>query len=149
MHREAYDNAIKSAEQDLAARDVSVAVMLDRESAAMERDFIQLVLETTQKIIGDMQNKERMAAIAARAYERFRDERQVTVKVHPEMADSVRNAIDAKTTDAASKAALKIIADPLLSHDDCIIQTQRGITRAGLDSQLAVLHRGLTRQMGS
>lgn len=149
IHKDAYDSALKSADRELAAREVSVASLMDSESAALESDFVDLVLDTTRKIVGDLPATERLSAIAAHAYERFRDERKVTIKVHPDMAEHARASIESVSSETAIQAAVKVIADPSLSTEDCIVQTQRGITRAGLDSQLEVLRRGLSGQFGN
>ncbi len=150
VHQEAYDNATKLAERERVEQDISVSALVNQQLRELEPDFLNLVVATTRKVIDELPEKERIAAIVTKAFERFREERQITIKIHPDMAEYTRVSLNNKLADTNYDASsVTIIADQTLSTTDCIIQTQRGITRASLDAQLDILQRNFAFHNGN
>ncbi|OED36880.1 hypothetical protein AB833_26095 [Chromatiales bacterium (ex Bugula neritina AB1)] len=142
VHQEAYDNATKLAERERLEQDITVSALVNEQIRALEPDFLDLVIATTRKIIDTLPEQEQVASIASKAFERFREERQITIKIHPEMAEYTRVSLNKKMINSHHDASsITIVADNTLAKTDCIIQTQRGVTRAGLDAQLEVIQR--------
>lgn len=142
VHEDAYQNAIKMVESERANEDMVVSAQVHLALREMEQDFLTLVLQTTRKVIGEIPHPERAAMLASKAFDQFKEGRQVTVKVHPDAAETTRLTLNAKLQETGLGASsVKIIADQSLQPGDCIIQTNRGVTRADINSQLEIVHR--------
>ena len=79
----------------------------------------------------------------------IRTQRQVTLKVAPEMAAVVRERIQAIIADYPTVTAVDVVEDARLKGPACLLETEAGVADASVDTQLAAIERSLKRHMAS
>ncbi len=106
----------------------------------IEDTIVSVVNQSIRKIIGDMDDKDRIVRIVRNALNTVRGQQKVTVRVAPADEEAVSQALAAMTTGSSSGSAfLTIVADARLSRDSCILESELGVVDASLETQLKAL----------
>jgi type III secretion protein L len=99
-----------------------------------QKDIARLALEVIRRIAGELDQGTMVAGLADRAAAQLAPDSVAVVRVAPDAVAAVRARLD-------GRVGLAVEADPLLSGQDCVIETALGRTHAGLDTQLAQIER--------
>ena len=106
----------------------------------IEDTLVSVVNQAIRKIIGDMDDKERIVRIVRTALNTVRGQQKVTVRVAPADEAAVSEALAAMTAGSSSGSAfLTIMADARLPRDSCILESELGVVDASLETQLKEL----------
>ena len=106
----------------------------------IEDTLVSVVNQAIRKIIGDMDDKERIVRIVRTALNTVRGQQKVTVRVAPADEAAVSEALAAMTAGSSSGSAfLTIMADARLPRDSCILESELGVVDASLETQLKAL----------
>ena len=113
---------------------------LDNKSLAEEKALIDLVMDTSRKLIGELPPKQITAALAKQALSQLRnDYTRVVIFVHP----TVRNSVQQQLNKLSSPLTVTVEPSTDLNLTDCRLETHLGIIEAGLDAQLHALKKSL------
>ena len=131
----------KSLEDEAALQTARVlaAAAADAQRAlqSMRTDIAATIAAGVRKILGALDPAEAVAAAAKEAVAHLAARHGVTVHVHPNAAQRVREALQQWGEGA------RVVADDGLPPDACTLETEAGIVRAGLSDQLAILEAAL------
>lgn len=106
----------------------------------IEDTLVSVVNQAIRKIIGDMDDKERIVHIVRTALNTVRGQQKVTVRVAPADEAAVSEALAAMTAGSSTGSAfLTIMADARLPRDSCILESELGVVDASLETQLKAL----------
>ena len=105
----------------------------------IEDTLVSVVNQAIRKIIGDMDDKERIVRIVRTALNTVRGQQKVTVRVAPADEAAVSEALAAMTAGSSGSAFLTIVADARLPRDSCILESELGVVDASLETQLKAL----------
>lgn len=105
----------------------------------IEDTLVSVVNQAIRKIIGDMDDKERIVRIVRTALNTVRGQQKVTVRVAPADETAVSEALAAMTAGSSGSAFLTIMADARLPRDSCILESELGVVDASLETQLKAL----------
>lgn len=105
----------------------------------IEDTLVNVVNQAIRKIIGDLDDKERIVRIVRNALNTVRGQQKVTVRVAPADEAAVLQAFSAMTSGSSGSAFLTIVADARLSRDSCILESELGVVDASLETQLKAL----------
>ncbi|MBQ9105766.1 MAG: type III secretion system stator protein SctL, partial [Mailhella sp.] len=105
----------------------------------IESTLVSVVTQAIRKIIGDMDDKERIVSIVRNALGVVRGQQKVTVRVAPADEPAVSEALAAMTSAASGSAFLTVVADARLERDSCILESELGVVDASLSTQLRAL----------
>lgn len=105
----------------------------------IESTLVSVVTQAIRKIIGDMDDKERIVRIVRNALGVVRGQQKVTVRVAPADEPAVSEALAAMTSAASGSAFLTVVADARLERDSCILESELGVVDASLSTQLRAL----------
>ena len=101
---------------------------------------INLAIEIVRKIGLQEPTQECIAALALKSAEELNTDEKASLCVHPDLLDKAVNRIQQlRSVDWL----LRVEADESLAPDDCILRTEFGVLRIGLESQLRVIERSL------
>jgi type III secretion protein L len=95
----------------------------------------EAIAEGVVKVIGGLDCAEAIARAALHAVAELQDRGQISVRVPPERAEGVQQALRA--------AGLAVVADAALAGDECVVETAAGFVRAGISEQVAALRAAL------
>ena len=104
---------------------------------SIENTLVSVVSQAIRKIIGEIDDKERIVRIVRTALNTVRGQQKVTVRVAPADEPAVSEAFSAMTASSAAGASfLTILADTRLTRNSCILESELGVVDASLETQL-------------
>jgi flagellar biosynthesis/type III secretory pathway protein FliH len=126
-----------------AREEVSTTLATLAAKAAAERDRLRgevgpLALEVVRKILGQFAPEVVLVALARSALDEMLPAPAVTLVVHPDRADAIRESLrDEQVGDSINGACIEVRADPGCAPDDCRLETALGVVDAALAVRLA------------
>ena len=137
------DGKIEIAMQKLDQVDSSVAFMEGVEEKMA--DVVMKALKTCVTEIGDREMvvqivRKTMAAV-------IRTQRTVTLKVPPELVDSVRARVTELTAAFPTIETFDVVEDPRLKGAACVLETEAGVADASVETQLAAIERSIKKHI--
>ena len=143
-----YDKGIADGKTEIAMQkldlvDSSVAFMENVEEKMS--DIVMKALKSCVIEIGDREMviqivRKTMAAV-------IRTQRQVTLKVAPELVETVRARVSELTATFPTIETFDVVEDPRLKGSSCVLETEAGVADASVDSQLAAIERSLKKHI--
>jgi type III secretion protein L len=113
-------------------RDTTLAV--DGYLAKLENEIGALAISVVRRMFGELDVADLVARAAAQALTDFRQQKNLTVTVHPTAADRVRTALD-----AVSGVAVTVESNPALDEGACVVASAFAVVDASIDVQLRAL----------
>ena len=105
----------------------------------MEKTVASVVTESVKKIIGELDDNERIVRIVNTALNTVRGHQKVTVRVSMADEPAVSRALAAMT----SGSFITVVGDSRLGKDRCILESELGVVDASLSTQLAALEHSI------
>lgn len=101
---------------------------------------IDLAIDIVRKIGLQQPTVETMIALAQKSAEELNANEKACLCVHPDLADEVTNRIQQQS---CADWLLRVEPDDSLDREDCVLKTEFGVLRIGLESQLRLIERSL------
>jgi type III secretion protein L len=134
--------------QELSDLMISVAAKRMEGFEKFQESIVNIVMRSVKRIIGEMDNAQRLRAIVHNALSAVRNQKKVTVRVNPEQAQAVRESTSESTKAGDDDTPfVEVVADGRLKMDDCIIETEIGTVDASLDIQLRAIEKSLQKHV--
>jgi type III secretion protein L len=109
-------------------------VKVDRFLQSIEPQVAQLAMTVVNRVLGNFDTRDLVAAAAAHAVEDLRREKRLTVTVHPDAVDSVSREFD--RLGVKDRMQVTIEANPTLDPTACIIASDLAVVDASIKTQL-------------
>lgn len=125
-----------------AREEVSTTLATLTAAAAADRDRLRgeigsLALEVVRKILGEFAPDAVLVALARSALREMLPAPAVTLVVHPDRVDAIRESLGGERVgDGVNGARVEVRADPGCAPDDCRLETGLGMVDAALDTRL-------------
>ena len=104
-----------------------------------------LVMRTLSTILTDREHDERFFdGVMQRVLRAARDEKFLTVRVHPEQREAAQAAIDRLVSSSGAAPFIEVSADAVLKRGACIVESEHGIIDASLETQLEAIGAALS-----
>ncbi len=130
--KEGRDEALKNESQRLWDAWQKAAASAQADAQALREALVTLSLQVVQHITAELSPADVVAALARRASESLLPPRAAVLRVHPELADAVRERL----LNHCGGATLEVRADAKLRWHDCEFDTPAGQLLAGVQAQL-------------
>lgn len=106
----------------------------------IEDKLVNVVSQATRKIIGDLDDNERIVRIVRTALTTVRNHQHVTIRVAPGDADAVGKALSGLLPTTSGRSSfLDLIPDARLERGSCLLESELGVVDASLETQLKAL----------
>ena len=139
------DGKMEIAMQKLDLVDSSVRFMEDVESKMA--DVVMKALKSCVVEIGDKEMIFQIVRKTMRAV--IRTQRQVALKVAPEMVPFVKERVALLTADYPTVQTFDVVEDPRLKGVACVLETEAGVADASVETQLAAIERSIKRHLAA
>ena len=145
----------KGYEKGLAAGKLEISMqkldLLDSSVAFMESvedKMADVVLKALRSCVVEIGDKEMVVQIVRKTMNAvIRTQRQVTLKVAPEMVDVVRaRAAELKAT-YSTVETLDVVEDPRLKGTACLLETEAGVAEASVDTQISAIEKSIQKHI--
>jgi flagellar biosynthesis/type III secretory pathway protein FliH len=142
-HQTGLEQGQRAARDEVAATLTELALAAAQERERMRSEIAALALEVTRKVLAQLPADAVLVGLAETAAHDMLPTHTMTLIVHPQRCDAVRERLAAATALAGDGAALRfeVRADAACHIDTCLIETEHGSVDASLDAQLERLAR--------
>lgn len=117
--------------------------------AQVEADMVALVMSAVRKIIEDYSDAERVLIVVKNALSVVRNQKQMTLRLHPQQVEVVRARINDLLAAYPGVGYLDILADGRLGQHACILESEIGLVESSIDGQIAALENAFQKVLGS
>ena len=121
--------------------DSSVAFM-----ESVEQKMADVVLKALRSFVVEIGDKELVVQIVRKTMNAvIRTQRQVVLKVAPELVDAVRAKVAELRLAYPTVETFDVVEDPRLKGASCLLETEAGVADASVETQLAAIGRSLKK----
>ncbi|MDR2934626.1 MAG: HrpE/YscL family type III secretion apparatus protein [Candidatus Adiutrix sp.] len=113
----------------------------------LEVELVRLVGEVTRKLIGELDDRERIVRLVRQALASVRGQKRVLIRVAARDEAAVRADLAGLLSRTESGDFLDVRADPDLAPGSCFLETDLGVVEASLETQLKNLEKALLRRI--
>ena len=129
--------------QKLDQVDQSVSFM-----ESVEAKMADIVMKALKSFVVEIGDREMVVQIVRKTMNAvIRTQRQVTLKVAPELVETVRARVAEFRTAYPTVETFDVVEDPRLKGPACILETEAGVADASVDTQLAAIEKSLKRHI--
>lgn len=115
---------------------------------SVELKMADIVMKALRKCVAEIGDKELVVQIVRKSMQAVvRNQRQITVKVAPEMVPVVRARLEQILADFPSVAAANVVEDAHLSGTACVVETEAGLVEASVEGQLAAIEKSIRKNL--
>ena len=146
--KKGYDKGIAEGKTEIAMQkldlvDSSVAFMEN-----VEGKMSEIVMKALKSCVAEIGDREMVVQIVRKTMSAvIRTQRQVTLKVAPELVETVRQRVAELTASFPTIETFDVVEDPRLKGPACIVETEAGVADASVESQLAAIERSLKKHI--
>jgi type III secretion protein L len=110
---------------------------VDRYLQSIEPQVAKLAMSVVNRVLGNFDTRDLVAAAAAHAIEDLRREKRLTVSVHPDAVDSVSREFD--RLGVKDRMEVTIEGNATLDPTACIVATELAVIDASIKTQLTAI----------
>jgi type III secretion protein L len=146
--KKGYDKGIADGKTEIAMQkldlvDSSVAFMEN-----VEEKMSEIVMKALKSCVAEIGDREMVIQIVRKTMAAvIRTQRQVTLKVSPELVENVRARVSELTATFPTIETFDVVEDPRLKGSACVLETEAGVADASVESQLAAIERSLKKHI--
>ena len=123
--------------------DSSVAFM-----EGVEQKMADVVMKALKSFVVEVGDKEMVVQIVRKTMNAvIRTQRQVTLKVSPEVVAEVRSRVAELRAAYPTVETFDVVEDPRLKGAACVLETEAGVADASVDTQLAAIEKSIRRHI--
>jgi type III secretion protein L len=115
----------------------------------VEERLVALVVQAVRRIVGGYSDGERALHAVRNALAVMRNQKQLTLRVHPDQLEQVKARSAELRADFPVVELLDVVPDARLAADACVLESEIGVVEAGTEGQLAALEAAFRRAGGS
>ena len=144
-----YEKGLADAKLEMATKklelvDSSVAFM-----ESVERKMADVVLKALKTFVVEVGDEAMVLQIVRKTMNAvIRTQRQVTLKVAPEMKAAVTARLAELKAEYPTVETFDVVEDPRLKGPACILETEAGVADASVSTQLSAIEKSLKRHLG-
>ncbi len=132
----------KLAEHMLESIDKSI-----RNLEAFEEQVIDIVMKALNRILGEMEDKDKITRVVKQSLALGRNQKRVALKVNPSDARILEAEVDEVLKSFPGIGYIDIIADGRIPAGSCMLETDIGVVDARLDVQVEAIRKSLTKSI--
>ena len=146
--RRGYEKGLADGKMEIAMLkleqvDSSVAFM-----EGVEQKMADVVLKALRSFVVEIGDKELVVQIVRKTMNAvIRTQRQVVLKVAPEMVETVRAKVAELRLVYPTVETFDVVEDPRLKGPACILETEAGVADASVETQLAAIEKSLKKHV--
>ena len=113
---------------------------------AVEGKLADIVVKALKKCVSQVGDRTLVVEIVRKAMKAvIRNQRQITLKVAPDMVDTVKSRLDEILSDYPALERVDVVEDSRLKGPAAIIETEAGVADASVDTQIAAIESSIRK----
>ncbi len=146
--KQGYEDGVLDGQMQQAEKMLETGMQAVEYLEGLERQIVEVVTTAVRKIVGELDDKERIVRVVRTALEQVRGRQRVLVRVCPEEEPQVREALAPMLARTSSANGIELVADQRMKAGDCMLESEMGVVDAGLEVQLKAIEHALTARIG-
>ena len=147
--RRGYDEGQAEAQMEQAEKMIDTVGRTIDYFARVEGDMVALVMAAVRKIIDGFDDAERVLIVVKNALSVVRNQKQMTLRLHPQQVDVVRSRVNDLLAAYPGVGYLDIVPDGRLAMESCILESEIGLVEASIESQIKAIEAAFHKVLGS
>ena len=115
--------------------------------AKVEATLIDVVVKAVRRVIGEVDERDRVERIVREALKLLHTQNQVRLKVAPAQGEWMQTRVDALLASFPRIQFLEVKTDSRLPVDGCILETEFGVIDATVETQLRAIEKALIQAL--
>jgi type III secretion protein L len=144
-----YEEGMAQAQMEQVERMMETAERTVTYFASMEQRIVELVMQALRRVVADFSDTERVTMVVKSGLAVMRNQKQLTLRISPEHADTVRANASHLLETFPGVGMLDIVPDPRLRGDATILESELGVVQASMAQQLNAIEAGFRKVLGS
>lgn len=140
-----WEEGTARAKREEAQRMAELVNRSDAWLARIEDSLAAAVMQAVRRIVHGYDERDRVLHSLRTALAVVRNQKQLTLRVHPDHVEHVRGHTAQLIADYPGVALLDVVGDGRLEGDACVLESEIGIVEAGSEGQLAALEAALRK----
>jgi type III secretion protein L len=146
--KQGYDDGVADGQMEISEEMVDVVSKSVDYFSKLEGRVVELVSLAIKKVIGEMDDRDRITAIVKQALAVARTQAKVTVRVCPDDVDAVNERLGEIMRPYPAIQFVDVVSDSRLPSSGCILETEVGVVDASIDVQLKAIESSLSKFLG-
>lgn len=135
-----YEDGQETCRAEYAEKVLEVALQSVEYIEGLEQTIVKVVTEAVGRVIGELDDDERIVRIVRTALSAVRSQKRVVARIAPADEKAVTEALASMIAHGPGATGfLDVIADPRLTPGSCILESELGVVDASLETQLRSL----------
>lgn len=147
--RRGYEDGKQEALLDQAEKMIETVSRTVDYFAGVENEMVDLVMAAVRKVVDGFDDREKVMVVVRNALAVVRNQKQMTLRLHPDEIDIVRERINDILAAYPGVGYLDLVADARLARGACILESEIGMVEASLEGQIEALRNAFQRTLGS
>ena len=141
-----YEKGLEDGKAEISRRKLQLLDESATIMASVENKMVDVVMKSLKKCIMEIGDKELVVQIVRKVMNAVvRNQRQITLKVAPDMVPIVRERLDEILAEYPLLNEIDLQEDPRLKGTACMIETEAGLADASVETQLAAIEASLKK----
>ena len=115
----------------------------------IEGRMVDLVLQAVRSLLDEFDERERVVQVVRKALSAARNQKQLVLRIHPEKAEIVREAMHEILEAYPGVGYLDVMPDSRIAIDACVLESDIGVIEASISGQLEALRKAFNNVLGS
>jgi len=143
-----YEKGLADGKMEISMQKLDLVDSSVRFMESVEGKMADIVMKALKSCVVEIGDKEMVVQIVRKTMNAvIRTQKQVTLKVAPEMAPVVRERVAALKADYPTVETLDVVEDPRLKGTACVLETEAGVADASVETQIAAIERSIQRHI--
>lgn len=113
---------------------------------SVEEKMAEIVIKALKKCVSEVGDRDLVVQIVRKAMAAVvRNQRQITIRVAPEMVPVVKERLQTILADFPSVSFADIAEDAHLAATACVVETEAGLVEASVDGQIAAIEKSIRK----
>jgi type III secretion protein L len=134
-----HEEGLECARKEMAQQMTAAALDTERHYRDLKEETVALVMTVVKKVLKEIEPQDLIKAQVEKALETFNGSPRVTLKAHPQVADTLQKQLGAITAACPGIDFIDLQMAPDLSPETLILVSATGILEASLATQLAAI----------
>ena len=146
--KKGYDKGIADGKTEIAMQKLDLVGSSVAFMENVEEKMSEIVMKALKSCVAEIGDREMVIQIVRKTMAAvIRTQRQVTLKVAPELVETVRARVSELTATFPTIETFDVVEDPRLKGSACVLETEAGVADASVESQLAAIERSLKKHI--
>lgn len=140
-----YDQGLEEGNQRISELMIDAVAKSVKNFEDFENDIINIVIQATKKILGELDEKQLISRVVRNALENVRNQKKVTLIINPSQVTVVKEQITNLLAEYPTINFIHIDSDARVKSGGCKLETEMGVVDASLEVQLEAIRKSLVK----